>query len=233
MKIPQVFAGAAVVLLCMAGRVWASDVEFTFDTPIAPDTPIITSVTNSAVVYSLDNFSVYASIEGREQLETCCDPGQGEVCTHECAPDCDFSGCEITDFYGSTDPTIDPNPTCIPNTNDTSGGENPGACGGKSNNPMLYYYYNYDYGSVYSTAMTYDSGIEKFVAQVDTTALTMDDTVHYFITASDNKGQVVSMLPYPDSAPCTTVTSWYDSFDTPAFDNCSVMNIYQGIAGND
>ena len=213
----------------------AGDVSFEITIPTIPYTPVIEKVTNKDAVVGKASFKVYAEISGQEQMEVCCDPsgnggsGPDAVCSHECEPNCDFSECSMTDFYGIPDPRVSPNPTCIPNSVDTSGGAASGICGGKSGNPKVFYYYNGDPTTGDSVDMVYDPELSKFVADVPIGDYGDGDIVFYYISAADNMGNVVSQVPDPETVPCTTLDAWSSEYSTPAIDNCSAMNVYTGV----
>ncbi|MFC1474835.1 dockerin type I domain-containing protein [bacterium] len=230
----QILITVLVVIIGAAGgRTGAEDIEFSFDIPTIPDPPVIESVTNSTAVPG-SPFTVYAVIKGAEQREVCC---KG-TCVHECAPPdspstCDWSNCEMTDFYGQADPRVVPNPTCIPNSVDSSNGVAPSVCGGKSRNPKLYYYYNGDPTTGGNVDMIYDQAIDVFSAEIDpsTAGLIEDDVISYYIVASDNRGNVISQVPDPNTAPCTTITQWDTDYETPSIANCAMMNSYEKCGG--
>ncbi len=218
-----VLAVAVYMLLLGAAKVSADDVEFKFTIPTIPDTPIIESVSNSSAIAGQDSFTVYATINGQTQLEACCNG----TCTHECEPNCDFSACEMEDYTGQADPRVIPNPTCIPNANDTSGGSNSSTCGGKSGNPKVYYYYSGDTSNTASVDMTYNSTTGKFEGVIPITGLSEGDEVTYYIVAVDSRGNVVAQVPDPETAPCTTISSWASEYSTPDIDNCQFANSYE------
>ncbi len=213
---------AAFFIFCAATAA-ADDVEFNFFVPRAPYPPEITSVNNSQAIQGWESFTVYATIETRTQYEPCCDG----VCEHACAPNCDFSECETNDFYGEPDPRIVPNPPCIPNINDTSGGANADVCGNKPGNPKLFYYYNGDTSRGGSVDMVYDQNTGQFKAEVPMLGSAHDTEIIYYIIAADSTGNVVSQVPDTKTVAMATISSWYPDYSTPALDNCTVANSYE------
>lgn len=222
--ITKVFLSAVIVLLAAAH---AECVEFTFTIPTIPATPKIISVSNGAAVEGTGAVTtVYANIAGEIQKSVCCHG----VCTYQCEPNCDFSTCGMADFSGVTDPRIVPNPTCIPNTVDSSNGTSAAACQKDTiTNPKLYYYFLDNPATMANIGMTYDTTSKSFKADIPIGAYAAGDLVTYFIIAADNRGNVISQVPSSTDVPCSSssVAAWTSTLATPAIDNCSVMNSYE------
>lgn len=204
----------------VAGRDTQSE---TFFIPGMPYPPEIKEVSNSRVVAGRASFTVYARIEGRTQYSVCC----GDVCEHECETECDFSECGSADFYREPDPRVSPNPPCIPNINDTSGGENPSVCGGKQGNPRLFYYYGDEAGAAESIDMVYNTATGYFEADVPLNSSDQENRVTYYIAAADSMGNVVSQLPAPGLSGSRYYTDWISDLASPGMDNCTTAGKHE------
>ncbi len=216
----------AVTMLLTAGMSMPAFAGFSFQIPTVPFTPFINSVSNSTPVAGTPSFTVYANITGDAQIEACC---KG-VCTHQCAPNCSFD-CGISEFTGIADPRIIPNPTCIPNINDTSGGVATSVCGGKTGNPKVYYYFDSNPDARLSMDMTYNSESGLFEANIPIDEKPMGEVVTYYVIAADNRGNTVSEVPDKDTAPCGSLDTWDIAYQTPAIDNCKFVNSVDGCGG--
>ena len=206
-------AGAALALavLLSCGAI-ADDVKFEFDIPTIPKTPKISAIVNSSAVQGAV-MTVYATIEGQEQMQACC----GE--------DCDQKDCAMAEWWGRPDPTVVPNPPCIPNPNGT------GNCL-KQGNPKLYYYINEVAATRPPVTMSYNSDTGKFEGQVDLSTAVVGDIVTYYIVAVDGRGNVTSQLPSPDNASCSSITSWNNLYETAPTNNCTMMSSYERCSNN-
>jgi len=156
---------------------------------------------------------VYATIEGQEQMQSCC------------GVDCDQNDCAMADWWGRPDPAISPNPPCIPNPNGV------GACH-SSDNPRLYYRFNDNFAATQYVTMSYNSNSGKFEGEIDLAAMTLSDSLTYYIVAADSRGNVASQLPSPENAPCASLSSWNSHYETPATNNCAQMSSHERCSVN-
>ncbi len=202
----------AVVLGCGSLAAGSDEVKFKFEIPTIPKTPKITDITNSTAVAGA-TMKVYATIVGQEQMQACC------------GVNCDRTDCAMADWWGRPDPTIEPNPPCIPNPNGV------GSCM-KAGNPKLYYYINEVANTGPPETMSYNSDSGKFEGEINLAGTTEGDVVNYYIVAVDGRGNVTSQLPSPDKASCSSVTSWNAAYETAATSNCSMMSSYERCSAN-
>jgi len=157
--------------------------------------------------------TVYATIEGREQIQVCC------------GDNCDRTDCEISEWWSRPDPAISPNPPCIPNPNGT------GDCL-KQGNPKLYYYVNEVANTGPPVTMSYDSASGKFKGEINLAGTDPGDIITYYIVAADSRGNVTSQLPSLDNVSCSSVTSWNNFYETAATNNCTMMSSYERCSVN-
>jgi len=207
------------MIFCVSSGAAADDIKFEFDIPTMPQPPIITNIVNSSAVMGA-KMTVYATIEGQEQMQSCC------------GVDCDQNDCEMAEWWSRPDPAISPNPPCIPNPNGT------GDCL-KQGNPKLYYYFgdaSYTFGGAANTwppiVMRYDSALHKFVGEIDLTGTPIGETITYYIVAADSRGNVTSELPDMENAPCASLSTWNSHYETPATNNCAQMPSYERCSVN-
>lgn len=218
----------SVIIFAFSSSAGAADSSFPIFDPIIPAPPKIVSVFNSPLIPG-EALTVYANISGEIQKGLCCNG----VCQDMCEPNCDISACGLEDFYFEKDLRVVPNPTCIPNTQDSSGGDARSACEKSSiSNPLLYYYFQGDPASAKSVGMTYDATTGYFtgeIPQADMALNSPDDDLVYYIIATDNRGNVVSQVPSIDGVPCSSavVNDWVATLATPSIDNCSAMSSYE------
>ncbi len=205
--------------LAVSGRALAA--SFTFKIPTIPFTPILSDVSNASAVVGQPSFTVYASISGDLQQKACCGAA------------CDRTDCDMGDWYMLTDTTISPNPTCIPNANGQTDMPDASCKIPGLANPIVYYYKDPDVDQAEQVSMAFDSETGKFKADIpiDSSWVT-GDVIKYFIAASDNRGNVISMLPEKSTAPCASLTTWITKYETPPVDNCSVANSYEKCSNN-
>jgi len=207
---------AVVISLAINGRAGAGDIGFRFAVPLMPFPPKISSISNSSAVMG-GNITVYASITGELQKKVCC----GTPCNSR-------TDCELSEWYMEDDTDVSPNPPCIPNPNGDTGDpgtSNPDCV--KAGNPTLWYYINNDVANAQSVQMVFDAPTKKFKGLIPTGGFAEGDIPHYYIIASDSRGNVISMLPDKNTAACKSVYIWDSKYETPATDNCSVANGYE------
>jgi hypothetical protein len=203
---------AAAMILCGARVATADDVQFEFYIPRMPQTPIIKDIVNSSVGVN-GTMTVYATIEGRPQTKACC------------GVDCDRTDCDMAQWYLIEDPSIFPNPPCIPNPNGT------GSCL-KQGNPKLYYYINEVAALEPPVTMSYNSSTGKFEGEISLAGTVNGDIITYYIVASDSRGNVTSQLPSAENTSCGSVTSWNANYQTPATNNCAQTSSYERCSIN-
>ncbi|HOY63898.1 MAG TPA: hypothetical protein PK745_12065, partial [bacterium] len=203
---------AAAMILCGARAAFADEFKFELGIPSMPRTPVIKDIVNSSALPGAI-MTVYATIEGREQMQVCC------------GDNCDRTDCEMAEWWNRPDPAISPNPPCIPNPNGT------GDCL-KQGNPKLYYYVNDIANTGPPVTMSYNSASGKFKGEINLAGTDPGDIITYYIVAADSRGNVASQLPSINNVSCSSVTSWNNFYETAATNNCTMMSSYERCSVN-
>ena len=99
------------------------------------------------------------------------------------------SNCTATDWYQAPDTAISPNPPEIKSA-------------------KVFYFNNGDPMTTSSVAMTYDSELGKWYANVPISpTLIQGDTINYYILSIDGRGNVASEVPTTSEEPCPDIGS--------------------------
>ena len=116
--------------------------------------------------------------------------------------------CTATDWLQEPDPEIVPNPPEIKMA-------------------KVYYYYNGDPTNGGSVTMAYNDTFDKWEADVPMApALSLGDSITYYLAAVDGRGNLASETPSTSEEPCPDIGSWDDSLATPLNDSCSYAEGY-------